>query len=84
MTDFGKQHLLCREMRNIHGHVKFQNHYGRVYVQLGGNCSMWRSEVTSEDGGLLSVDVFVDTVEQNWHANLKVANFFIPVRYHVE
>ncbi|CAF2280838.1 unnamed protein product [Brassica napus] len=68
-----------REMRNIHGHVKFQNHYGRVYVQLGGNCSMWRSEVTSEDGGLLSVDVFVDTVEQNWHANLKVANFFIPI-----
>ncbi|CAH8335842.1 unnamed protein product [Eruca vesicaria subsp. sativa] len=68
-----------REMRNIHGHVKFQNHYGRVYVQFGGNCSMWRSEVTSEDGGLLSVDVFVDTVEQNWHANLKVANFFIPI-----
>ncbi|CAN8284278.1 unnamed protein product [Cochlearia groenlandica] len=68
-----------REMRNIHGHVKFQNHYGRVYVQLGGNCTMWRSDVTSEDGGLLSVDVFVDTVEQNWHANLKVANFFVPI-----
>ncbi|ESQ46688.1 hypothetical protein EUTSA_v10000008mg [Eutrema salsugineum] len=68
-----------REMRNVHGHVKFQNHYGRVYVQLGGNCTMWRSDVTSEDGGLLSVDVFVDTVEQNWHANLKVANFFVPI-----
>ncbi|CAH2060516.1 unnamed protein product [Thlaspi arvense] len=68
-----------REMRNVHGHIKFQNHYGRVYVQLGGNCSMWKSDVTSEDGGLLSVDVFVDTVEQNWHANLKVANFFVPI-----
>uniref|UniRef100_A0A1J3ED73 Translocation and assembly module TamB C-terminal domain-containing protein n=1 Tax=Noccaea caerulescens TaxID=107243 RepID=A0A1J3ED73_NOCCA len=68
-----------REMRNIHGHVKFQNHYGRVYVQLGGKCNMWRSDVTSEDGGLLSVDVFVDTLEQNWHANLKVANFFVPI-----
>jgi autotransporter translocation and assembly factor TamB len=40
---------------------------------------MWRSDVTSEDGGLLSVDVFVDTVEQNWHANLNVANFFVPI-----
>ncbi|EOA26450.1 hypothetical protein CARUB_v10022496mg [Capsella rubella] len=68
-----------REMRNVHGHVKFQNHYGRVYVQLGGNCNMWRSDVTSEDGGLLSVDVFVDTVEQNWHANLNVTNFFVPI-----
>ncbi|XP_010548479.1 PREDICTED: uncharacterized protein LOC104819890 isoform X2 [Tarenaya hassleriana] len=67
-----------REMRNVDGHVKFQNHYGRVYVQLGGNCSMWRSDEVSEDGGCLSVDVFVDTVEQNWHANLKVAKFFVP------
>lgn len=73
--------ILCREMENVNGHVKFQNHYGRVHVQLSGNCKMWRSDVMSEDGGWLSVDVFVDNVEQKWHANLKIANLFAPVRY---
>ncbi|GMP94732.1 hypothetical protein CsSME_00044069 [Camellia sinensis var. sinensis] len=68
-----------REMHNVNGHVKFQNHYGRVHVQLSGNCSMWRSEVMSEDGGWLSTDVFVDIVEQKWHANLKVVNVFAPI-----
>ncbi|XP_015886014.3 protein TIC236, chloroplastic isoform X1 [Ziziphus jujuba] len=68
-----------REMDNVNGHVKFQNHYGRVHVQLSGNCKMWRSDVTSEDGGWLSADVFVDNVEQKWHANLKIANLFAPL-----
>lgn len=61
------------------GHVKFQNHYGRVHVQLSGNCKMWRSDLMSEDGGWLSTDVYVDTMEQKWHANLKIANLFVPV-----
>lgn len=68
-------------MENVNGHVRFQNHYSRVHVQLSGNCKMWRSNVISEDGGWLSADVFVDTVEQKWHANLKIANLFAPVRY---
>lgn len=68
-----------REMENVNGHVKFQNHYGRVHVQLSGNCQMWRSKSTSEDGGWLSADVFVDTVEQKWHVNLKIANLFAPL-----
>lgn len=68
-----------REMENANGHLKFQNHYGRVHVQLSGNCKMWRSDVKSEDGGWLSVDVFVDSLEQKWHANLKVANLFVPL-----
>ncbi|WCJ31158.1 embryo defective 2410 [Euphorbia peplus] len=68
-----------REMENVNGNVKFQNHYGRVYVQLSGNCKMWRSDAMSEDGGWLSADVFVDIVEQNWHANLKVAKLFAPL-----
>lgn len=67
-------------MENVDGHVKFQNHYGQVHVQLSGNCKMWRSDNISEDGGWLSVDVFVDTVEQKWHANLKIVNLFVPVR----
>lgn len=67
-------------MENVDGHVKFQNHYGRVHVQLSGNCQMWRSDNLSEDGGWLSADVFVDIVEQKWHANLKIANLFVPVR----
>lgn len=71
-------------MENVNGHVKFQNHYGRVHVQLSGNCQMWRSKSTSEDGGWLSADVFVDTVEQKWHVNLKIANLFAPVRYRIE
>ena len=70
-------------MDNVNGHVQFQNHYGRVHVQLSGSCSMWRSDVPSEDGGWLSTDVFVDIVEQKWHANLKIVNLFAPVRYSV-
>lgn len=72
---------MCREMENVDGHVKFQNHYGQVHVKVSGNCMMWRSDLTSEDGGWLSTDVFVDIVEQKWHANLKIANLFASVRY---
>ncbi|KAL0323881.1 UNVERIFIED_CONTAM: protein, chloroplastic [Sesamum calycinum] len=61
------------------GHVKFQNHYGRVHVQLSGNCKMWRSGMISEDGGWLSSDVYVDIIEQKWHANLKISNLFVPL-----
>ncbi|KAI3695763.1 hypothetical protein L1987_78763 [Smallanthus sonchifolius] len=68
-----------REMENASGHVKFQNNYSRVHVQLSGSCKMWRSDVTSEDGGWLSTDVFVDILEQKWHANLKVLNLFVPL-----
>nr|XP_043627269.1 protein TIC236, chloroplastic [Erigeron canadensis] len=68
-----------REMENASGHVKFQDNYSRVHVQLSGNCKMWRSDVTSEDGGWLSTDVFVDIAEQKWHANLKVVNLFAPL-----
>ncbi|KAL8218910.1 hypothetical protein R6Q57_022283 [Mikania cordata] len=68
-----------REMENASGHVKFQNNYGRVHVQLSGSCKMWRSDVTSEGGGWLSTDVFVDILEQTWHANLKVVNLFVPL-----
>ncbi|KAH7574198.1 hypothetical protein JRO89_XS03G0264500 [Xanthoceras sorbifolium] len=68
-----------REMENVIGHVKFQNHYGRVHVQLNGNCKIWRSDAMSEDGGWLSADVFVDSIEQKWHANLKIANLFAPL-----
>ncbi|KAL6313065.1 hypothetical protein AAG906_031052 [Vitis piasezkii] len=67
-------HFKSGTMENVNGHAKFQNHYGRMHVQLSGNCKMWRSDVTSEDGGWLSLDVFVDNVEQQWHANLKVIN----------
>lgn len=68
-------------MENVDGHIKFQNHYSRVHVQLTGNCKMWRSESAIDDGGWLSTDVFVDIIEQKWHANLKVTNLFVPVRY---
>ncbi|KAG6400919.1 hypothetical protein SASPL_137764 [Salvia splendens] len=68
-----------REMEVSSGHVKFQNHYGRVHVQLSGNCKMWRSDFMSEDGGWLSTDVYVDITEQKWHANLKIANLFVPL-----
>ncbi|PSR91805.1 Spermidine/putrescine import ATP-binding protein like [Actinidia chinensis var. chinensis] len=65
-----------REVDNVNGDVKFQNCYGRVHVQLSGSCSMWRSDVPSEDGGWLSTDVFVNIVEKKWQANLKIVNFF--------
>ncbi|XP_050213915.1 protein TIC236, chloroplastic isoform X2 [Mercurialis annua] len=68
-----------REMENVKGLVKFQNHYSGVHVQLSGNCKMWESDAPSEDGGWLSADVFVDSVEQNWHANLKIAKLFAPL-----
>lgn len=68
-------------MDAANGHVKFQNHYGRVHVQLSGSCKMWRSDTTSNDGGWLSTDVYVDTEEQKWHANLKIVNLFVPVMY---
>ncbi|RWR73231.1 Protein of unknown function DUF490 [Cinnamomum micranthum f. kanehirae] len=68
-----------REMENVNGHVKFKNHYGLVHVQLCGCCKVWRSDLTSKDGGWLSADVFVDANEQKWHANLKIANFFAPL-----
>lgn len=71
-------------MENVNGYVKFQNHYGRVHVQLSGNCKTWRSNFMPEEGGWLSTDVFVDTLEQNWHANLKILNLFVPVRYKVK
>lgn len=70
-------------MENVNGHVKFQNHYSRIHVHLSGNCNTWRSDIISEDGGWLSANIFVDTLEQNWHANLKVDNLFVPVRYTV-
>ncbi|XP_059640510.1 protein TIC236, chloroplastic [Cornus florida] len=68
-----------RVMENVNGHVKFQNHYGRLHVQLSGSCMTWGSDVPFEDGGWLSSDVFVDIVEQKWHANLKVVNLFVPL-----
>ncbi|XP_042477488.1 protein TIC236, chloroplastic-like [Macadamia integrifolia] len=68
-----------REMDNVSGHVKFQNHYGRVHVQLSGACKTWRSNTAPEDGGWLSADVFVDSIEQKWHANLKIVNLFVPL-----
>ncbi|KAK9208010.1 hypothetical protein WN944_000361 [Citrus x changshan-huyou] len=66
-------------MENASGHVKFQNHYGRVHVQVSGNCKMWRSDTISGDGGWLSADVFVDSIEQQWHGNLKIMNLFVPL-----
>ncbi|RYQ90041.1 hypothetical protein Ahy_B09g096350 isoform L [Arachis hypogaea] len=69
----------AREMENVNGHVKLNNHYSRVNVQLSGNCKTWRSDVISEDGGWLSADVYVDIIEQKWHANLKIDNFFVPL-----
>uniref|UniRef100_A0A1D1Y2C3 HPr kinase/phosphorylase n=1 Tax=Anthurium amnicola TaxID=1678845 RepID=A0A1D1Y2C3_9ARAE len=68
-----------REMEYANGYVKFQNHYSRVHVQLSGNCMKWRSDLMSKDGGQLSADIFVDSIEQNWHANLKIVNLFAPL-----
>lgn len=69
----------CREMLNVNGYVRFQNHYNHIHVQLNGDCMEWRMGSTSQTGGQLSVDVFVDTIEQEWHANLKIVNLFAPV-----
>lgn len=68
-------------MENVSGLVKFQNHYNRIHVQLSGNCKTWRSDAMSKDGGWLSASVFVDIIEENWHANLKIDNLFVPVLY---
>lgn len=68
-----------REMDNVNGHVKFQNHYTRLHVQLSGNCREWKSDSKYHDGGQLSIDVFVDIIDQKWHANLKVANLYAPL-----
>ncbi|XP_022729806.1 uncharacterized protein LOC111284940 isoform X2 [Durio zibethinus] len=68
-----------REMENVNGYVKFQNHYGHAHIQLSGNCKTWRSDLVSEDGGWLSTDVFVDTLDQKWHANLNISNLFVPL-----
>ncbi|XP_078432268.1 embryo defective 2410 [Wolffia australiana] len=77
LLGFGDQEP--REMEYVDGHVKFQNHYSRIHVQLSGSCMEWRSDLMSRDGGYLSTDVFVDTIEQNWHANLKIVNLFAPL-----
>ncbi|TYH65503.1 hypothetical protein ES332_D06G060400v1 [Gossypium tomentosum] len=68
-----------REMENVYGYVKFQNHYGLVHVQLCGNCKTWRSDLVSDDGGWLSTDVFIDNLDQKWHANLNISNLFVPL-----
>lgn len=68
-----------REMGNVNGHVKFQNHYSRVHVQLAGNCKEWRSDTSEEGGGWLSTDVVVDCIDQHWRANLKISNLFVPL-----
>lgn len=70
---------MLRVLDNVNGHVKLQNNYGRVHVQLGGSCREWRSEVSPAGGGYLATDVFVDSAEQKWHANIKVADIFAPV-----
>lgn len=80
VLSFKTFNIVCREMENANGYVKFQNHYGRVHIQLSGNCKTWRSDLASEDGGWLSTDVFVDTLDQKWHANLNISNLFVPVR----
>ncbi|KAI4316260.1 hypothetical protein L6164_024257 [Bauhinia variegata] len=69
----------AREMESVNGHVKFQKHYSHVHVQLSGNCQTWRSDTMSEDGGWLSANVFVDIIEQKWHANLKIDSLFVPL-----
>ncbi|TVU21519.1 hypothetical protein EJB05_31159, partial [Eragrostis curvula] len=68
-----------REMKHANGHVKFKNSYNRVHVHVTGNCMEWRQDRTSQGGGYLSTDVFVDIAEQTWHANLNVVNAFAPL-----
>lgn len=68
-----------REMKQANGHVKFKNSYSRVHVHVTGNCMEWRQDPTSQGGGYLSTDVFVDIAEQTWHANLNVVNAFAPL-----
>ncbi|KAE8713961.1 hypothetical protein F3Y22_tig00110202pilonHSYRG00064 [Hibiscus syriacus] len=68
-----------QKMEHVSGYVKFQNHYGHVHVQLSGNCKTWRSGLVSEDGGWLSTDVFVNILDQKWHAKLNISNLFVPL-----
>ncbi|XP_020207319.1 uncharacterized protein LOC109792326 isoform X2 [Cajanus cajan] len=68
-----------RVVENANGHVKFHNHYNRINVKMSGNCKTWRSDDIYEGDGWLSVNVFVDTVEQKWHANLKIDHLFVPL-----
>jgi hypothetical protein len=70
-----------REMKHANGHIKFKNSYNRVHVHVTGNCMEWRQDRTSQGGGYLSTDVFVDIAEQTWHANLNVVNAFAPVMH---
>ncbi|KAK7410301.1 hypothetical protein VNO78_00981 [Psophocarpus tetragonolobus] len=65
-----------RMIENVNGHVKFHNHYNCINVKLSGDCKTWRSDDMCEGDGWLSVDVFVDTVEQKWHANLNIDHIF--------
>ncbi|KAK4277119.1 hypothetical protein QN277_015167 [Acacia crassicarpa] len=69
----------AREIENVNGHVKFQNCYSRVHVRLDGNCKTWRSDIMSEDAGWLAADIFWDTIEQKWHANVKIDNLFVSL-----
>jgi hypothetical protein len=66
-------------MKHANGHVKFKNNYNHVHVHLTGNCMEWRQDRTSQGGGYLSTDVFVDIAEETWHANVSVVNAFAPV-----
>ncbi|KAL6848037.1 hypothetical protein ACP4OV_022165 [Aristida adscensionis] len=68
-----------REMKHANGHIKFKNCYNRVHVHVTGDCMEWRQDRTSQGGGYLSTDVFVDIAEQTWHANLNVVNAFAPL-----
>ncbi|OQU86203.1 hypothetical protein SORBI_3003G043200 [Sorghum bicolor] len=68
-----------REMKHASGHVKFKNNYNRVHVHVTGNCMEWRQDRSSQGGGYLSTDVFVDIAEETWHANLNVVDAFAPL-----
>ncbi|XP_066317019.1 protein SUBSTANDARD STARCH GRAIN 4, chloroplastic-like isoform X2 [Miscanthus floridulus] len=68
-----------REMKHAGGHVKFKNNYNRVHVHVTGNCMEWRQDRSSQGGGYLSTDVFVDIAEETWHANLNVVDAFAPL-----
>ncbi|PWZ30527.1 hypothetical protein Zm00014a_005699 [Zea mays] len=68
-----------REMKHASGHVKFKNNYNRVHVHVTGNCMEWRQDRSSQGGGYLSTDVFVDIAEETWHANLNIVDAFAPV-----
>ncbi|ONM29473.1 embryo defective 2410 [Zea mays] len=66
-------------MKHASGHVKFKNNYNRVHVHVTGNCMEWRQDRSSQGGGYLSTDVFVDIAEETWHANLNIVDAFAPL-----